>query len=245
MGNDNFSQWTKDLLEEERKHGRATNILQICFENFDAWEYELIPLLRRNGKPGYRSIVQMLHQNGNLNANEAMIQKYFSRIRKKKGLTNQKASIAPSLTQTRSVDVVPTPVVVSHQAAPVLAVEVQAPPHQVQAVRHTPPKQTDEIAYPHVYAKTSLTPPVEFENLQADEDRWKKESIEGWVAPWTGVDEYVWLMFLEKIMEYNRYNSPKWTALGNCVNFRKELGSDQQRNVHDLLKKKVVIQRKI
>lgn len=247
MNNDNFAQWTQELLEEERKNGRATNVLQICVEHFDAWEYELIPLLRKNGKPGYRSIVEMLHKNGNLNANEAMIQKYFSRIRKKKGLTRQKSFVDPSLTQTRSVEVVPTSVVVSPGAAPKTAPvpEVQPPSHQVQTARPIPPRQADEVAYPHVYAKTSLTSPVEFENLRDEEDRWKKESIEGWVAPWTGIDEYVWLGLLEKIEEYNRYSSPKWTAYGNNATFRKELGTDQQRNVYDLLKRKVVAQRKI
>jgi len=247
MNNDNFAQWTRELLEEERKNGRATNVLQICVENFDVWENELIPLLRKQGKPWYRSIVEMLHKNGNLNANEAMIQKYFSRIRKQMGLTGQKAPVPSSLTQTRSVEVVPTPVVVSPGAAPKSAPvpEVQPPSHQVQGARPSPPRQADELAYPHVYAKTSLTMPVEFENLRDEEDRWKKESIEGWVAPWTGIDEYVWLGFLEKIQEYNRYSNPKWTANGNNLNFRKELGTEQQKNVYDLLKRKVVAQRKI
>ncbi|MGF6275862.1 hypothetical protein ABIB38_004268 [Massilia sp. UYP11] len=245
MIDDNFAQWTKELLDEERRNGKATNVLQICVENFDVWENELIPLLRRNGKPWYRSIVEMLHKNGNTNANEAMIQKYFSRIRKKKGLTGQKASIASSLTQTRSVDVVPSPVAVSHQVAPVEAVETQVLPHQIQAVRHTPPKPAIDQEHAHVFAKTSLTPAVDFEDLREEEDRWKREAQEGWVAEWTGVDEYVWLGFLEKINEYNRYNNPKWTVSGNHTKFKNELGTEQQKNVFDLLKRKVVVQRKI
>lgn len=243
MNNDNFAQWTQELLEEERKNGRATNVLQICVENFDVWENELIPLLRKQGKPWYRSIVEMLHKNGNLNANEAMIQKYFSRIRKKKGLTGQKASVPSSLTQTRSVEVVPTAVVVSPVAAPV--VEAQPPAHQVRPSRPTAPAQADEVAYPHVYAKASVTPPVDYQDMREELERWKSEAVEGWVADWTGVDEFVWLDFLERIEEFNRYNSPKWTVMGNHVKFKNEIGQQQLKEAFDLLKKKVMKQRKI
>lgn len=246
FNNDDFVKWTNEIIANDLENGELKNILQICEQNFDLWTKELFPVLQQQRKSCYRVVVSILHKGGCLNANEDMVRSYFAYIRKKRGQTKASAG-GTSLTQTRSVEVVPTPVVVSPGAAPKSAPvpEVQPPSHQVQGARPSPPRQADELAYPHVYAKTSLTMPVEFENLRDEEDRWKKESIEGWVAPWTGIDEYVWLGLLEKIEEYNRYSSPKWSANGNNLNFRKELGTEQQKNVYDLLKRKVVAQRKI
>jgi hypothetical protein len=246
FNNDDFVRWTNEIIAHDLENGELNNILKICEQNFDLWTKELFPVLQQQRKSCYRVVVDILHKGGCMNANEDMVRSYCAYIRKKRGLGKKNAhavGVAPSLTQTRSVDVVPTSVVVSPVAAP--ATVVQAPPHQVQATRAAPPKQADEVAHPHVYAKVSLTPPVEFADLREEEMRWKQESIQGWVAPWTGVDEHMWLIFLEKILDYNRYNNPRWTVHGHCAGFRKELGTDQLRNVYDLLKKKVVVQRKI
>lgn len=246
VSNDDIKRLTEELIQDCATNGQIKNISSICEENYDDWTERLFPVLRLQGKSCYGELAKLFHKFGCTNATEKLLSGYFSKIRKKRGLTKTTVR-STSLTQNRTVEVVPTPVVVSPGAAPKTAPmpEVQPPSHQVQAARPIPPRQADEVAYPHVYAKTSLTTPVEFENLRDEEDRWKKESIEGWVASWTGVDEYVWLGLLEKIEEYNRYNSPKWTAYGNNLNFRKELGTEQQKNVYDLLKRKVVAQRKI
>ncbi len=246
MNNDNFAQWTQELLEEERKNGRATNVLQICVENFDVWENELIPLLRKQGKPWYRSIVEMLHKNGNMNANEAMIQKYFSRIRRKRGLTGQKASVASSLTSNRSVEVVPTTIVVSPVAAPktVPVPEIQPPSHQVQVARPTTAKQVGDQEYPHVFAKGSLTPPVEYHDFEADLASLQEQSRTEW-SDWSGIDEGHWLSFLNKIESYNMTYSPKWTVDGNQTEFWKYLEQKDDISMFKLLKKKVVVKRAI
>jgi hypothetical protein len=238
--NDDIAKWTEELIESELESGELANILRICDENFELWTQKLFPVLQAQGKPCYRAVVQLLHRAGCMNANEKMLGTYFSYLRKKRGLTKQTAR-APSLTQTRSVDVVPTPVGVSPVAAPVG--EAQPSSYQVQPSRPVP-VQADEVAYPHVYAKASLTPPVDYEDMREELERWKSEASLGWVADWTGVDEFVWLDFLDRIEEFNRYNSPKWTVTGNHVKFKNEIGQQQLKEAFDLLKKKVVKQRR-
>jgi hypothetical protein len=238
--------WTKELIEEQQQNGELKNIRRICEEYFDVWTQQLFPLLQAQGKPCYPEIVKLLHRAGCMNASVNLLTSYFSQIRRERGLTKGKAravGIAPSLTATRSVDVVPTAVVVSPVAAPVL--EAQPPSYQVQPSRPTTSVQADEVAYPHVYAKASVTPPVDYQDMREELERWKAEAVEGWVAGWTGVDEFVWLDFLERIEEFNRYNSPKWTVMGNHVKFKNEIGQQQLKEAFDLLKKKVVKQRKI
>jgi len=238
--------WTKELIEEQQQNGELKNIRRICEEYFDVWTQQLFPLLQAQGKPCYPEIVKLLHRAGCMNATVNLLTSYFSQIRRERGLTKGKAravSVAPSLTATRSVDVVPTSVVVSPVAAPV--VEVQAPAYQVQATRAAPPKQADEVAYPHVYAKASVTPPVDYQDMRDELERWKSEAVAGWVADWTGVDEFIWLDFLHRIEDFNMYNSPKWTVMGNHVKFKNEIGQQQLKEAFDLLKKKVVKQRRI
>jgi len=242
FNNDDFVRWTNEIIAHDLENGELNNILKICEQNFDLWTKELFPVLQQQRKSCYRVVVDILHKGGCMNANEDMVRSYFAYIRKKRGLTKNPAR-APSLTPTRSVDVVPTAVVVSPVAAPV--VEAHPPAHQMQPSRPTAPAQADEVAYPHVYAKASVTPPVDYQDMREELERWKSEAVEGWVADWTGVDEFVWLDFLERIEEFNRYNSPKWTVMGNHVKFKNEIGQQQLKEAFDLLKKKVMKQRKI
>lgn len=245
FNNDDFVKWTNEIIAHDLEKGELKNILQICEQNFDLWTKELFPVLQQQRKSCYRVVVSILQKGGCLNANEDMVRSYFSYIRKKRGLVKriaQKVPVPPSLTQTRSGEVVPTPVVVSPIAAPVM--EVQAPSHQVARPVAKPVTQVDQAEYPHVYAKASTTLPTDYEDMRDEIERWKSEASVGWVAEWTGVDEFVWLDFLDRIEEFNKYNSPKWTVMGNHVKFKNEIGQQQLKEAFDLLKKKVVKQRR-
>lgn len=240
--NEDIAKWTEELIESELESGELANILCICDENFELWTQKLFPVLQAQGKPCYKAVVQLLHRAGCTNANEKMLGSYFSYLRKKRGLTKTTARSA-SLAQTRSVEVVPTSVVVSPVAAPV--VENQAPSHQVARPVAKPVTQVDQSDYPHVYAKASTTLPTDYEDMRDEIERWKAEEQAGWVADWSGVDEFVWLEFLSKIDEFNLFSNPKWSVLGNQVKFKNELGTEQRKNAFDLLRKKVLKQRKI
>jgi hypothetical protein len=245
LDKDMVGDWTKELIEEQQQNGELKNIRRICEEYFDVWTQQLFPLLQAQGKPCYPEIVKLLHRAGCMNATVNLLTSYFSQIRKERGVGKPKTkavAVSAPLPAARPSEVVPTPVVVSPVAAPV--VEVQPSPHQVQVGRQVA-VQADEVAYPHVYAKASMTPPMDYQDMRDELERWKSEALEGWVANWTGIDEFVWQDFLERIEEFNKYNSPKWTVMGNHVKFKNEIGQQQLKEAFDLLKKKVVKQRKI
>jgi hypothetical protein len=241
INSDDVAQWTLELIDNELESGELSNILRICDENFELWTQKLFPVLQAQGKPCYKAVVQLLHRAGCTNANEKMLGSYFSYLRKKRGLTKTIAR-ASSLTQVRSVDVVPTPVVVSHQVAPVETVEVQAPPHQVARSVAKQAVSDDQVAYPHVYAKCSLTPPVDYENFEDDLSSLQEQSRTFWLD-WSGTDEWHWLDFLEKIETFNKSYDPKWSVHGNPTEFWKYLEIKDDIALFKLLKKKVVEKR--
>ena len=164
--------WTKELIEEQQQNGELKNIRRICEEYFDVWTQQLFPLLQAQGKPCYPEIVKLLHKAGCSNATVNLLTSYFSQIRKERGVGKQKTRavvISAPLPAARPFEVVSTPVVVSPVAAPV--VEVQPPSHQAQVGRQVP-VQADEVAYPHVYAKASVTPPVDYQDMRDELERW-------------------------------------------------------------------------
>lgn len=237
--NEDITKWTEELIESELESGELANILRICDENFELWTQKLFPVLQAQGKPCYKAVVQLLHRAGCTNANEKMLGSYFSYLRKKRGLTKTTAR-ASSLTQARSVDVVPTPVVGSHQASPI----VQAPSHQVARPVVKQAVSDDQVAYPHVYAKCSLTPPVDYENFEDDLSSLQEQSRTEWLD-WSGTDEWHWVDFLEKIETFNKSYDPKWSVNGNPTEFWKYLEHKDDVAMFKLLKKKVVEKRKI
>jgi len=240
ISNEDFVTWTKDLIAHDLENGESKNILQICEENFDLWTNELFPVLQRQRKSCYRAVVSLLHKGGCLNANEDMVRSYMSKIRKKRALSGQITSVAPSLTQPRSVDVVPTPVAVTYQAAP----SVQAPPHQVARPAVKQALGDDQVAYPQVYAKQSLTVAVDYEDFNADLISLQEQGRSGWLE-WSGTDEWHWLEFLSKIETFNKSYDPKWTVDGNQTEFWKFLESKDDISMFKALKRKVIDNRKI
>lgn len=237
INSDDVAQWTLELIDNELESGELSNILKICDDNFELWTQKLFPVLQAQGKPCYKAVVQLLHRAGCKNANEKMLGSYFSYLRKKRGLTKTTAR-APSLTQARSVDAVPIPVVVSHQAAPI----VQAPSHQVARPVVKQSVSDDQVAYPHVYAKSSLTPPVDYENFEDDLSSLQEQSRTEWLD-WSGTDEWHWLEFLDKILTFNKSYDPKWSVNGNPTEFWKYLEHKDDISMFKLLKKKVVEKR--
>lgn len=239
INSDDVALWTEQMIESELESGELSNILRICDDNFELWTQKLFPVLQAQGKPCYKAVVQLLHRAGCMNANEKMLGSYFSYLRKKRGLTKQTGRTS-SLTQPRSVDVVPTPVAVTYQAAP----SVQAPPHQVARPAVKQALGDDQVAYPQVYAKQSLTVAVDYEDFNADLISLQEQGRSGWLE-WSGTDEWHWLEFLSKIETFNKSYDPKWTVEGNQTEFWKFLESKDDISMFKALKRKVIDNRKI
>lgn len=237
INNDDVALWTEQMIESELESGELSNILRICDDNFELWTQKLFPVLQAQGKPCYKAVVQLLHRAGCMNANEKMLGSYFSYLRKKRGLTKQTGRTS-SLTQLRSVDVVPTPVAVTYQAAP----SVQAPPHQVARPAVKQALGDDQVAYPQVYAKQSLTVAVDYEDFSADLISLQEQGRSSWLD-WSGTDEWHWLEFLSKIETFNKSYDPKWTVDGNQTEFWKFLESKDDISMFKALKRKVVEKR--
>lgn len=230
--------WTSEVIQDGEERGHVTNISSICNDNYDEWTQRLFPLYRQQGKSCYAELVKMLHKHGIMNATEKLLSGYMSKIRKKRAPSGQITSRASSLTQPRSVDVVPSAVVVSHQAAP----SVQTPPHQVARPAVKQALGDDQVAYPQVYAKQSLTVAVDYEDFSADLLSLQEQARSSWLD-WSGTDEWHWLEFLSKIETFNKSYDPKWTVEGNQTEFWKFLESKDDVSMFKALKRKVVEKR--
>lgn len=241
IDNKEIIKWTNELIENDLKTGELSNILKVCEENYDFWTKELFPVLQYQKKSCYRAVVSLLHKGGCLNANEDMVRSYFAYIRKKRGIKPTK-HVSQWLAPTVAMEapVVPDPEVITRNVAvkPVNEVPVKAH-HTVSAV---PVVQVGSNS--HVYAETCSVEPEDYEDIREEISRLENEKKGGWVADWSGRDEFFWKEILEAGKKVSLYGGQKWTFDGNPLAIKKELSSEARKTIYDLLIKKVATKRK-
>jgi hypothetical protein len=234
--NNDFVNWTNELIEAEIASGGISNVLRICEENFDMWTKVLFPILQERKKPCYKAVVALLHRGGCTNATESMVQSYFTYIRKKRGIKPTKPVsqlVAPTVAIEASV--MPEPEVITKSVAVKPVVPVKA--HQtVSAV-----VQVDSNS--HVYAETCSVEPEDYEDIREEISRLENEKKNGWSADWCGRDEFFWKEILEAGKKVSLYGGQKWTFDGNPLAIKKELSSEARKTIYDLLIKKVATKR--
>jgi hypothetical protein len=237
IDNNDLIRWTNEIIEEDMQSGELKNILKICEDNFDLWTNKLFPVLQAQKKPCYPVVVKLLHRCGCMNANEDMLRSYFAYIRKRRGEKVGRVSQSNPV----AVPVVSSPVVMVEAVAPeVKEVHVEAHLSSPATV-----KLNDQATYPHVYAPTATVAPEDYKDIREVLARLGAEKSAGWVADWCGEDEYFWQDFLKKIASFVKFNRDEFSIKGNQFKFKKEIESEAKKNVYDLLREKVVLQRKI
>lgn len=238
MFKSNFEVWTNELIEEESKDLKETNILAVCEEYFDVWNEQLFPLLRRQNKSCYKYLVMLFHKNGNMNVTEATLQKYFSIIRKRRGIAIQPLT---AVAVTKKLDMSSRP------GEDIGSVHIPERPFIAPKTSVGSISGIGQGGSGNIYSKSSKTPPMDYEDMRDELKRLKEERINGW-GEWTGIDEWLWLEKLELIEEYNRiYFNDVWNIKGNQMKFMAfaKIKTDDAMKLYDLLCEKVVVKREV
>lgn len=232
---------TNELIEEE-SIGIPSNIMQIVRENFELWEFKLFPLLKRQNKSCYGSLVKIFHSPkiGLSKVTEDQLRVCFQRVKNEKS--------AKGLYVQKGV----SHVVPGANAIATEAVQGLPPANQVQrhTVVTTPVGISKSVGVsqgggrdPRVYGRQGGVSPCDsWTDINDEIDRLKNEREIGW-GDWTGIDEDLWHSLLDAIAKYDSYNTVKFNAEGSHPSFYKDL-SETKRKLFEVLYKKALAVRK-
>lgn len=237
---------TNELIEEE-SIGIPSNIMQIVRENFELWEFKLFPLLKRQNKSCYGSLVKIFHSPkiGLSKVTEDQLRVCFQRVKNEK--------LAKGLYVQKGVShVVPVANTLATEA-----VQGQPPANQVQ--RHTVVTTPVGISKPvgtssrPVFEAGMIDPRVfgwdsavvrdnSWSDVREELQRLENERNEGWLE-WSGVDEDFWQDILLAIEKHDNIASKKFNVNTSHSAIYRDWDTEMQ-GIFKLLIKKAVAVRK-